>query len=107
MKYKEVLLELSKKHEELLKDELLVFSKKTTEFAKNIAIISGVISSVFLLYKALYGEGNKEKKKCNSPSGFGRIRKVLIQQASLYVLEASKQKIQDYLNEVERNGNHS
>lgn len=109
MKTKEALLESSKRHKLMLKNELLLISDKTTLVARNIAVIGGVVAGAYLLFKLISQEDTdsevpeeKTSIKKFTPSGIGRVGKVLINQALMFVLNEIKNRIQEYLNEIEK-----
>lgn len=112
MKTKEALLKSSQQHKLMLKNELNTISNKTTHIARNVLIIGSIATGAYLLYKLLADDNEeeeivKEKKSSESGdffSGIGRVAKVLTHQALLFILSESKSKIQEYLNEIEKDG---
>ena len=109
MKTKEALLESSKRHKFMLKNELMSISNKTTNVARNVLLIGGITTGAYLLYKLISDDESVEVEKSENKtiqkfttSGIGRVGKVLINQALLFVLNESKNKIQEYLNEIEK-----
>lgn len=113
MRSKAALLESTKQHKLMIKNELAVISNKTTNIARNVFIIGCIATGAYLLYKAFSIEEDekeievnkkKEVKRGNSFSGLGRIGKVLSHQALLFFLNESKNKIQEYLNDIEKDG---
>jgi len=112
MKTKEELLKSSIKHEQLIKEELTDISNKTTEIVRNLAIIGAVIGGAFIVYKIFADEETstkpgKKQAKSVSESAFSRFAKLATQKALLYVLAGSKEKIQNYINELTSNDHNS
>ena len=106
MKTKAALLASSQQHKNSIKNELKVMSDNTTAVTQKILIAGGVVFGAYMLYKMFFEEyeveqENKEGEKKKEEGSFARIGKVLSQQALLFLLHEGRERIQNYLDEIE------
>ncbi len=105
---KKQLIEEVRRRKEKLDAEANALAKKGQRVMTNALIIGGVLIGSYLVYRAISGSKQKEKKNIVSPAAspeqkkqsasfFGSFGKRLTQVAAIFILNLARQRVADWL----------
>ncbi|TRX61440.1 hypothetical protein FNH22_05130 [Fulvivirga sp. M361] len=98
------LKDISNKHKEALEKDISFAVEKSKKVAFRVVLIGGSLALAWVVTRSLLGEktANKANKPTNlaKPSRFANTRNFILSQLMTFLLSLAKEKLTDYLQEI-------